>query len=219
VAETETYRGRVLLITVCFQGKPEHGRSVWDQIPCCLVVRCAGSETTQCPLVAVRLLHSAVDTTTVVRPCRMFTMCNILFSLFTRRKALDWHTTAMISKTHCQQICSLRTMDHGNNWGLCLGCSYRESLEPLLICYAKSCPEKSTTLIFLLGRNVTLCTWQWTQIIHQALYNRWGEHWVYIDQSWARCWSWSTGGPRNNSGWTASPSKKRIIYIILKRSK
>jgi hypothetical protein len=40
-----------------------------------------------------------------------------------------------------------------------------------------------------------------------------------ISQPWARRRSRSTSGPRNNFGWTASPSSKRIIYIVFKRSK
>jgi hypothetical protein len=44
---------------------------------------------------------------------------------------------------------------------------------------------------------------------------------VSFQQPWVRRRSRFTSGPRNNFGWTASPSSKRIIlvYIVLKRSK
>jgi hypothetical protein len=40
-----------------------------------------------------------------------------------------------------------------------------------------------------------------------------------LNKSWARSRLCSTSGPRNNFGWTTSPSSNRIIYIVLKRYK
>jgi hypothetical protein len=42
---------------------------------------------------------------------------------------------------------------------------------------------------------------------------------VLLREPRARRWSRTTSGPRNNFGWTASPSSKTIIYIVVKRSK
>jgi hypothetical protein len=66
------------------------------------------------------------------------------------------------------------------------------------------------------GHNVPFHCVQFAQRTHR---NKKKVYDVPLIQPWARRRSRSTGVPRNNFGWTASPSSKRIKYIVLKRSK